>query len=222
VNASKNKKIKIILAEDQELLRRSFIALLKEDHSFDIIGEAANGKELLELLKQVTPDIVILDIEMPVMNGIEALDIMVKRFPEIKVVILSMHTGTVFISELMTRGARSYLPKNCDADTLFEAIHTVYSEGYYFDKAVSEAMLKGLQKEKSINPLLDELALSERELDILKQLCEGKTNKDISKALKITVATIDYHRGNLYRKTKSKNLVDLLKYAIKNGIVNLT
>lgn len=221
MNSAEKKIIKLIIAEDQELLRKSFISLLKEDPSIEIIGEAANGKELLDLLKYQDPDIVLLDIEMPVMNGIEALNIIMKRFPDVKVVILSMHTGTAFISELMTRGARAYLPKNCDADTLFEALHTVNSEGYYFDKCVSEAMLKGLQKEKSINPLLDELALSEREIDILKRLCAGKTNKEISKSLKISVSTIDYHRGNLYRKTKSKNLIDLLKYALKNGMVSL-
>lgn len=203
-------------------MRKSFIALLKEDESFEIIGEGSNGKELLDLLKSNLPDIVLLDIEMPVMNGVEALEIINKRFPELKVIMLSMHAGPAFISELMARGARAFLPKNCDAETFFEAIHVVHSEGYYFDKSVSQAMLRGLQREKAINPLLDELSLSDREIEILKEICDGKTNKQIADQLKISASTVDFHRGNIYKKTKSKNITDLLKYSIKNGIISLT
>lgn len=203
-------------------MRKSFIALLKEDPALEIVGEASNGKELLELLKSTETDIVLLDIEMPIMNGVEALEVINKRFAEIKVVMLSMHAGAVFVSELMARGARAYLPKNCDADTFFEALHIVHNEGYYFDKSVSQAMLRGLQREKAINPLLDELSLSDREVEILKEICDGKTNKQIAELLKISASTVDFHRGNIYKKTKSKNITDLLKYAIKNGIISLT
>lgn len=216
------KPIKIIVTEDQELMRKSFIALLKEDRNFKVVGEAAHGKDLLEILKKVTADIILLDIEMPVMNGKEALEIINKRFPEIKVIMLSMHGGPHFISELMARGARAFLLKNCDPDTFFEAIHTVNEEGFYFDKEVSEAMLKGLQREKLINPLLDELSLTDREVEILKEMCEGKTNKQISASLNISINTVDFHRGNVYKKTKSKNIIDLLKYSIKNGLVFLS
>jgi DNA-binding NarL/FixJ family response regulator len=219
---NKSDSIKIIVVEDQELMRKSFIALLKEDKHFEVIAEAANGKELLELLKQTTPDIVLLDIEMPVMNGKEALEIINKRFPEVKVIMLSMHAGINFISELMARGARAFIPKDCDPDSLFEAIHTVHSEGYYFDKSISEAVLRGLQREKSINPILEALSLSDREVEILKELCEGKTNKQIAASLKISVSTVDFHRGNVYKKTNSKNIIDLIKYAIKYGLIAIT
>jgi DNA-binding NarL/FixJ family response regulator len=219
---NKSKKIKIVLAEDQELMRKSFISLLKEDKEFQVTGEASNGKELLELLKSTTPDIVLLDIEMPVMNGMEALSVMSKRFPDIRVIILSMYSGPSFIYEMMARGARAYLAKNCDAETLFEAIHTVYHEGFYFDKNVSEAMLKGLQREKSLNPILELMALSDREIEIVKTLCEGKTNKEIADTMNISENTVHYHRLNIYKKTKSRNITDLVKYAIKNGIIELT
>ncbi|MGZ3900991.1 MAG: response regulator [Bacteroidia bacterium] len=218
----KNKIIRVIIVEDKELMRRSFIALLKEDKSVRVIADVANGKELLDTLKQTIPDIVLLDIEMPVMNGKEALEIINKRFPDIKVIMLSMHSGPHFISELMSRGARAFIPKDCDPDSLFAAIHTVHKEGYYFDKTISEAMLRGLQREKSINPLLNELSLSEREIEILKELCQGKTNKEIADTLKITSSTVDYHRSNIYKKTQSKNITDLLKYAIRNGLVLLS
>jgi two-component system, NarL family, response regulator DegU len=218
---SGERKIRLVLADDQELIRKSFISLLKEDPQFEIVGEAANGKELLDLLKQTETDIVLLDIEMPVMNGMEALEVICKRFPQVKVIMLSMHAGTVFISEMMARGARAYVTKSCDAEALFEAIHTVSTDGYFFDKSVSEAMLKGLQREKAINPVFDELSLSDREIDVLKEICNGMSNKEISDRLKITASTVDYHRSNIYKKTKSKNILDLLKYAIKNGIVTL-
>lgn len=221
MNNTKNKKIRLIVTEDQELLRKSFISLLKEDIQLEIIAEAANGKELIEILKTKETDIVLLDIEMPVMNGMEALNIICKRFPNVKVIMLSMYGGAAFISEFMAKGARAYLPKNCDPDTLFEAIHIVNSEGYYFDKDVSVAMLKGLQREKSINPLLDELSLSEREIVILKEICAGKTIKEIAGILKVSTSTVDFHKGNVYKKTKSKSLIDLLKYSLKNGIINL-
>lgn len=203
-------------------MRKSFIALLKEDKKLEIVGEASNGKELLEILKHTHPDIVLLDIEMPVMNGMEALNVITKRFPEIRVIMLSMYAGTSFMSEMMAKGARSYMVKNCDAETLFEAIHTVYNEGYYFDKSVSEAMLKGLQREKSLNPLLEFIALSEREIEVLKELCEGKTNKEIAETMKISENTIHYHRLNIYKKTKSRNITDLVKYAIKYGLINIS
>lgn len=209
------------MTEDQELMRKSFIALLKQNSAFEVVAEASNGKELLEILKHNLPDIVLLDIEMPLMNGKEALEIIVRRFPGLKVIMLSMHAGPTFIAELMARGARAFLPKGCDPASLFTAIHTVYSEGYYFDKTISEAMLRGLQKEKSINPILDELALSEREVKILKEICDGKTNKDIAEGLCVSVSTIDFHRANIYKKTCSHNITDLLKYAIKNGFVSL-
>lgn len=215
-------KIKLSVVEDQELLRKSFIALLKEDRKLQVISEAANGKELLEQLKVVRPDVILLDIEMPVMNGKEALEIINKRFPDVKVIILTLHAGPNFVSELMARGARAFIPKDCDPDMLFEAIHSVHNEGFYFNKNISEAILRGLQREKSINPLLDSIALSDREIEILKELCEGKTNREIAGTLKIASSTVDYHRGNVYRKTGSKNVIDLIKYALKYGIISLT
>lgn len=221
MNNNAQNKIRIIVTEDQELMRKSLIALLKEDPAIEVVAEASNGKELLELMKHTEADIILLDIEMPVMSGAEALDVINKRFGDMKVIMLSMYAGVNFISELMSKGARAYLPKNCDPDSFFEAIHTVYSEGYYFDKSVSEAMLRGLQKEKAINPVLDAMSLSDREIDILKEICEGKTNKQIAESLKISMHTVDFHRGNIYKKTKSKNLLSLLKYAIKSGIIDL-
>ncbi|MBC7861689.1 MAG: response regulator transcription factor, partial [Bacteroidia bacterium] len=128
---TENSRIKLILAEDQELVRKALISLLKENPNIEVIGEAENGKKLLELLKQVEPDIVLLDIEMPVMNGQEALDVISKRFPAIKVIILSMYEEMALMSDFITKGARAYLPKGCSIERLFEAIETVNAKGHF-------------------------------------------------------------------------------------------
>lgn len=214
-------KIKIIVTEDQELSRKSLISLINEDESLDVIAEAQNGKELIDHLQHLSPDIILLDIDMPVMGGAEALSIINKKYPDQKVIMLSMHAGVKFVSEFMSKGARAYLEKNCDAETFFEAIQTVHSEGYYFDRAISVAMLHALKKEKSVNAYLETKQLTEREIDILKEICDGKTNKDISKIFNITIHTVDFHRGNIYKKTGAKNLVELLKYSIKNNIIEI-
>jgi DNA-binding NarL/FixJ family response regulator len=216
-----DKKIRILLAEDQQLVRKGFVSLIEEEPDMTIIGEAENGKEVLEFLKLTTPDVVLLDIEMPRMNGKETLDIIQKRFPGTKVIMLSMHFDASYINEFMVRGARGYLAKGCDPETLFEAIRTVKKDGHFFGEEVAKAMLNGLQKEKTFAPLLNEIALSDREISILKEICDGKTNKEIAAALKISASTVDFHKQNIYRKTNSSNVTELVKYAIKNSIVTL-
>jgi len=216
-----SQKIKVAVAEDHELVRKGYISLLSEDPTITITGEASNGKELLELLKRSEPDVVLLDLEMPVMNGQETLEIINKRFPNTRTIIISMHFEEMLISEYIIRGARGYLPKNCNIETLVDAIYTVQSDGYYFNKRISMAIVSRLLREKSINPVLDELALTERETEILKQICEDRTNKQIADSLRITVRTVDFHRGNIYKKTKSSTVAGLVMYAVRNGLVSV-
>ncbi|MCC6371159.1 MAG: response regulator transcription factor, partial [Bacteroidia bacterium] len=213
------RKIKVVIAEDQELMRKSLIALLSDYEHFLVVGEASNGKELLQLLKTVKPDIVLLDVEMPVMNGLEAISILNVRFPTIRVIILSMHNDSGLIVDFMTRGARAYLPKGCDVDTMINTMEMVQKNGFHFSDKVSKAMLTSVMTEKNAYPFLEELSLIDRELEIMRELCEGKTNKEIADTLKITPRTIDFHRTNIYTKTKSRNLAELVKYAIKHGLV---
>lgn len=215
-----DQSIKIVLAEDQELIRKSLASLLREVPGLSIAGEAANGKVLIELLKTEQADIVLLDFEMPVMNGLEAMEILNKRFPKTKVIMLSQHNEMGLVYELMLLGARAYLPKGCDVDTLVKAIFTVHSFGYYFDEYVSNALLKGSMKSQAVNPLLSEKALSEREMEILQHLCAGLTNKEIAAQLHIAARTVDFHRANIYSKTGSANIADLVRYSIRNGLVS--
>lgn len=213
------KEITIVLAEDQKLMREGIKSLLEDEAHLKIIGEAENGRELLDLLKHTTPDIILLDIDMPVLNGREALEVINKRYPEIKVIMLSMHNDDYIISACMTMGARSYLAKGCDADTLIQTIESVNRNGRHFSDSVSKAMLTNLKHEKTIQH--EDVTLTPREIEILKALCDGKTNQEIANELHISGDTVHFHRGNVYRKTKSKSISDVIKYAIKNGFITI-
>jgi DNA-binding NarL/FixJ family response regulator len=203
-------------------MRQGVVSLLSEDSSLKVIGEAANGRELLDLLKLKEPDVVLLDIEMPVMNGLQALEVMSKRFPKVKVIMLSMHLSPGMISEFMARGASAFLPKETNIEVLIEAINTVKIEGHYYNKNVSDAMRKSLQSNHKSQSTFHEQALTAREISILKLICDGKTNSDIAQELNISYNTVDFHRRNLYSKTQSSNIPGLVKYAIKHGILNLS
>jgi DNA-binding NarL/FixJ family response regulator len=215
------KKINLVITDDHPLVRTALKSMLEDYTGIQIIAEAGNGKELLEILKKnIKPDVVLLDIEMPVMGGRETLDLVCKRFPEVKVIMVSMHNEMSYMAGFIAMGARAYVPKSADNETLVRAIRDVHRRGHYFDEAASVAMLRDLQKEKSINPVYDALALSKRETEIMKELCQGKTNKVIAELCNISTATVNFHRANIYRKTRSHNLSDLVKYGIKNGVID--
>ena|SRR6218665_2266453 len=215
------KTIKIAMADDHRLVRKALKVLLECQPRLKVVAEASNGKELIEVLKSSSPDIVLLDVEMPIMNGFETLGIICKRFPETKVIMLSLHNEKTMMAELIAIGARAFVSKSAPEELLVKAINNVHTAGYYFDQDLSLAMLRELQNEKTINPLLDELSLSKREMEILKELCHGKTNKQIANSCHITMTTVNFHRANIYRKTKSHNITDLIKYSIKNGMMQV-
>lgn len=208
-------KIKIILVEDKPLMRMSLASLLKDYAQFDVTGEAGNGRELLDLLKNTEADVVLLDIEMPVMTGIEALKIISLRFPSVKVIVLSQHTDIWYIKNAMAHGAKGYLTKNCLPEQLVKAISTIHEKGFYME----EALMKDLAQESlyGTERPLSKQQLSAREKEVLSALCEGKSEKEIAQRLNISPHTVHFHRMNLHAKTKSHNLADLMKYAHGNG-----
>lgn len=210
-----------MLADDHQLVRKAFTMMLDEQPDLKMIGHAGNGKELLALIKADQPDIVLLDIDMPVMNGRQCLGLIRSKFPDVKVIMLSLHKDPALMSEYIANGASAYLHKDVDMEDLLEAIRSVHKEGSYFSKDLSKALLAGIRKEKKSNPFFDEPVLSDKEIVVLKELCDGKTNQEIADILHVSINTIGFHRNNIYSKTKSHNIAELMKYSIRNGLISI-
>ncbi|MCC6372227.1 MAG: response regulator transcription factor [Bacteroidia bacterium] len=213
------KKIRIMMAEDHHSARQAYLSVLSEESNFQIIGEAPNGFELLKLIEKRVPDIVLVDIEMPVMDGFRTITILKEKYPDIKPIVLSMHNESYYISQLILCGARAYLSKSCSMEELIEAVNKVYTDGFYFSESLSRVIVSSSFKDRKFQENLRHIALSEREIEVLRLVCAEKSNRQIAEQLGIVTETVDYHRRNIYRKTKSSSLIGLIKYAIKNGIM---
>lgn len=216
------KRIRIIIADDHALIRKAFISLIKDMRHVDVINEAANGKELLQLLRTQTPDIVLLNYKMPLMDGREALQIIKTKYPEVKVIMMSSHDNQDIIIDLITKGANGFVSKSSTPEMLFNTVLRVQNEGHYFEARISQMMVRGIVNEKNKRERIDKNSLSDREISVLKEICNGSTNKGISERLYISTSTVDFHKSNIYKKTNSKNVVDLVKYAFRNGIIQIS
>lgn len=208
--------IRIILVDDHRLIIQAYSALLNDVAHFEVAGSACNGKDVLNLLEDTGADVILLDANMPVMNGYETLKLIRKLHPKLKIIILTMHTEPVFIFNFLLHGANAFLGKNCEQEELIQAIDTVMAEGYYFSSTVSKHVTSN--NEDGIRNGFKRLRLTERETDILKLICEDVANEDIAKALNISANTIKFFKKNIYRKTSSNSTIGLIKYAIRHGI----
>ena len=209
--------IRIAIAEDHQLMRQGIVSLLKEEEDFKIIFDVGDGAQLLDQLKTNDIDIVLLDLDMPIINGQQALKVITKKYPETLVIIISMFYSDDFISECISLGARGFLPKNSDIENVIDAIHAIHTQGYYFDDKISKALLLKLISNKNVTPSFKAGLLTEKEVEILLLICDGKSNKEISLQLDNSVRTIEGHRAAIYEKSNSKNIAGLVIYAIKNG-----
>lgn len=213
-------KVSIIIADDHNLVRQSISVALETQKGFKVVGQAENGKVLLELVRLHKPDVVILDLEMPVMNGWEALDEIREHFPSCKVVILSMHFEGLLIRDLVVRGARGFLPKSSDFETLINAIYEVNHLGYFFSKKISSSIVQELLMSKVIDPSFRQFNLNEGEIDTLLMICDDKTTKEIAMKLEVSDRTVERHKTSLYRKTNAKTTAGLVLFALKNNLIS--
>lgn len=211
-----------MLADDHNVGRQVFSAYINDNKdNMRVIGEAADGKQLLELVAKKEPDIVLLDLEMPVMDGFQTLKVLTKEYPHIKTIIFSTHYNEFYISELILNGARGYVSKTAFAGEVFKTIQKVYEEGFYFNKGVSDHILQTLIEQKQVQGLLHNKELSSREVEVLQEICSEKQNKEIAKSLNISENTVEFHKKNIYRKTNTHSIVGLVKYALKAGITSI-
>jgi DNA-binding NarL/FixJ family response regulator len=212
-----------IIVDDHKIFRDGLKLLLNEIPFIKVVAEASNGKEFLDLLELHQPDIIFMDIKMPEMNGIDATRAALQKLPDLKVIVLSMSGNEEHFSLSLNAGAVAYLLKNSDKSEIEKAIQSVLEEKNYF----SEALLKDLVKRNyimtkdSIVPLDNPDKLSSRELEVLNLICKGLANHEIAGELNISPRTVDGHRANILDKTRSKNSISLVVYAIKKGLVNL-
>lgn len=212
------KRIRIAIAEDHDLMRQGLVSLLDSEENINVAFDVENGARLFDELKKKKVDVILLDLEMPVLNGHQALKILSARYPEIAVIVVSMHYSDSFISESIASGAKGFLPKNCDIDKVVDAIYAVKEQGYYFDDKISKALLNRIMSNESPKNNFSQDPLTSREHQIVELVCSGKTNKEIANLLCLSVRTVEVHRNTINKKTNTKNIAGLVTYAIKNGL----
>ncbi|MBS1948482.1 MAG: response regulator transcription factor [Bacteroidetes bacterium] len=211
--------IKVAIADDHTLFRAGVKIALSIKKDVELVAEADNGMQLLNLLKHVEPDVILLDITMPIMDGIQTLPEIRKLYPQVKVIILSMHNDQSMISKLMEIGANSYLAKNSDSETIYQAIKTCYDQEFFFNELTNKALLTGLRTKRTDGHPYQDAMLTEKELTVLKLMCEERTTKEIADIVDISPRTVEAIRDKLKTKTGSKSMAGLVMYAIKNRII---
>lgn len=207
-----------MIAESQALVLHSLVALLKSFANVEISGIASDGHELLKKLEQTKPDIIILDINRPGLNGIEVTRIIDEKMPWVKVISLSRHNHPHYIKEMLKHGAKGFLSKNCKVEELYEGIQRVYSGKTYFCSICSRIMLRDYTGE-SPEGEMDIRKITPREIEIIGYLSEGLTTKEISGKLFISDKTVERHKSNLLKKMQLRNTAQLVKVAMENGLL---
>lgn len=208
------KKLKIYIVDDHALFREGLRFLLNNSEHISEIKEAGNGLEFLNEFENFKPDVVLMDIEMPEVNGIEATKAALSRDPDLKIIALSMYSDENFYTEMIEAGAKGFLIKNSQFNDVQTAIIEVYNNRNYFSPEILSSIVNSLNH-KAETPVNNEL--TKRELEVLLHICKGLSNQEISEKLSISKRTVDKHRENILCKSQSKNTAELVVYAIRNG-----
>jgi len=211
-------KIRIIITDDHQLFRNGLKILLNAFQEFEVIGEASNGEEFLRLLKNIQADIVLMDINMPEMDGIEATRKALKLYPGIEIIALSMYGEEEYYYKMVDAGAKGFLLKDSDISEVKEAILTVKRGGSYFSQELLYHVIQKIKHREHENKSAN---LSKREKEILFKICEGLSNQEIAESLFISKRTVDKHRANLLGKTNSKNTASLILFAIRHKLIEI-
>ena len=214
--------IKVAIADDHKLFREGIRFLIDQMGDIELVFEAASGRELLQKLEQQRIDVLLLDLEMEDMDGVEAMKIIRPQYPDLGIIILTTYSESKMMAYLMELGANSYLLKDAEPETLQRAIESVYHEGYYFTRDVSRAMMTGLKSPARKKPVLkNNVTLSPREIEVLELICQEYTAKEIADKLFISPRTAEGHRRHLIEKLGVKNTAGLIVKAIKEGLVEV-
>lgn len=211
-----SKKITILLADDHSVVRQGFRRILESQEDMEIVGEAGNGREAVDLAAKLTPDVVVMDVAMPELNGIEATRRLMENSPRTRVLALSMHKDSVYVREILRAGARGYLLKDAiDADLLAAVRSVARGEGY-LSPGVANAVLTDYRQH--VTDPID--LLTSREREVLQLIAEGKTNKEIASLLNLSVYTVDAHRGRIMEKLNLHSTGELVRFAVRKGLID--
>lgn len=217
--------IHLALADDEALFRKGMKLLLEDYEGISVVLEAQDGEQLLQQLRQATtlPDVLLLDMKMPNLNGVETAKVLQENFPSIKIIVLSTYFSKAFIVNMIELGAGAYLPKNATPDEVVATIREVYNNGFSYNQAVLEVIRDNmLQKSKPKMPLSFGVEITSREKEILQLICEEYTTGEIAEKLFISPRTVDGHRNNLLEKLGCKNVAGLVVYAIQHQLVKIS
>ncbi|UCG19917.1 MAG: response regulator transcription factor [Deltaproteobacteria bacterium] len=213
-------KGKIVIAEDHTILREGLRALLSSQEDLDVVGEAEDGREAIRQVEELAPDLILMDLSMPKMNGVEAIREIRRRVPETKILALTVHKAEEFIVEVLQAGADGYIPKDASSNELMMAIKSVLMGKRYLSPSVSKVVIEGyLESRRAFASSTPWETLTKREREILKLIAEGHKNKEIADFLCISVKTVEKHRANLMKKLDLHSAAALTAYAMERGLV---
>jgi DNA-binding NarL/FixJ family response regulator len=213
--------IRILLADDHKLMRDGLRALLEKDPELQVVSEAANGRALLLIAEKLEPDVVIMDIAMPDINGIEATEKLRSQNPRVKVLALSMHSDRRFVGDMLRAGASGYLLKDCASEELTRALRTVMSGQIYLSPAIAGIVTEGFIAGGGESGTKAREILTQRELEVLQLLSEGKSTKEIAYGLRVSIKTIETYRQKIMDKLELYSVAELTKYAVREGLTAL-
>jgi DNA-binding NarL/FixJ family response regulator len=206
-----------LVVDDHAIVREGICALLARRDDIEVVGEAADGHRAIDAVVRLDPDVVLMDIAMPGMNGLEATREIHTRFPSTRILVLTQHENKEYILPLLHAGAAGYVTKDVRASELAEAIRSVYEKGGYLQPSITTAVVSAIAE--SPDTVGEQTILTEREIQVVRLIAEGLSNREIAERLSISVKTVDTHRGNIMEKLNVHNTAELIKYAIRKGIV---
>ena len=215
------KKIKVILADDHTIIREGLAAILQKHPDIEVVAEAGDGRTTVRLAKKLLPDVVVMDIIMPDLNGIEATRQIIPESPHIKVIALSVHSNKQFVVEMFRAGASGYLLKDCVSEELAYAIRSVAAGQNYISPQIAKLIIKNYMNNLESIGVSAFSVLTHREREVLQLLSEGKSTKQIASILAVSIKTVETHRQQIMNKLNIRSIAELTKYAIKEGLTPL-
>lgn len=214
--------IKVLLADDHKIVIEGLRSLLEREPDMEVIAEAENGRAAVRFARELTPDVVLMDVAMPEMNGVEATRRIVGEIPGIKILALSMHSDKRFVMEALNAGAMGYLLKECAAEELIEAIRAVVTDDYYICKRITGIIVKEYIKQLPVLQSPSSPTLTPREREILQLIAEGKSTKDIAFTMSVSISTVETFRRLIMKKLNLYSVAELTKYAVREGLTSIS